>query len=345
MTLSLAIDAMGGDHGVSASVAGAALCLKQHPECRFIFFGHQDEIEKAMAHHASLRGVSEIVHTDQVISGHEKPSVALRQAKNSSMRLAIDAVATGRAQAVVSSGNTGALMAISKMILKTLPQIRRPAIASVLPTMRGEVIMLDLGANSSCDSENLVQFAILGAVFARVIKGIANPTIGLLNVGSEDMKGTDQVKLTGEILRTHTIPGTYYGNVEGNDIPRGTTDVVVTDGFTGNVALKVAEGTSELITHFLKQSVKSSPLAMLGMLLASGAMKNLKRRADPRFYNGGMFLGLNGICVKSHGGSDSYGFSRALLLACDLVGNDYNRKVARELESLMDDDVSQVTDI
>lgn len=324
---------MGGDHGPKATIAGAALCHKNNPGPQFIFYGNRDEIEAQLKQHSSLMGVSQIVHTDQIISGTDKPSQVLRKGKNSSMGLAIDAVAQGVADAVVSSGNTGALMAMAKISLKTLPEIRRPAIASVFPTLRGETIMLDLGANTVCDSDNLVQFAMLGAIFAKVVKGIPKPTVGLLNVGSEDMKGHDQVRVAGEILRNLDFPGLYYGNIEGNDIPRGTTDVVVTDGFTGNVALKVAEGTSELIGHLVKDAFKSSPFAMLGALFAGGALKRMKKRVDPKFYNGGMFLGLNGICIKSHGSSDAYGFSRALIVAADLVMNDYNTRVAQEIDA------------
>ncbi len=339
--ITLAIDAMGGDHGVKATVSGAALCHKQHKDNKFLFFGDKEQIENAMSRYGSLQSVSQIVHTDKVIAGDEKPSVALRQGKESSMRLAIDAVAEGRADAVISSGNTGALMAMSKMVLKTLPEIRRPAIASVFPTKKGETVMLDLGANSSCDSENLVQFAILGAVFAKIIKDQKRPTVGLLNVGSEDIKGPDHIRVAGEKLRMIEFPGIYYGNIEGNDIPRGTTDVVVTDGFTGNVALKVAEGTSELIAYFIRDAFTSSPLAAIGALFAGGAFKKLKKRVDPRFYNGGMFLGLGGICVKSHGSSDAYGFSRALLVAGDLVSNNYNQKVAEELEMLREREIME----
>ena len=339
MTITLAIDAMGGDQGVKATIAGAALCLKQRKQDKFLFFGDQGQIEKAMSRFPALRKVSEITHTDKVISGDDKPSVALRQGKDSSMRLAINAVADGKAQAVISSGNTGALMAMSKMVLKTLPEIRRPAIASVFPTRTGETVMLDLGANSVCDSDNLVQFAILGAVFSKIIKDHKRPTVGLLNVGSEDIKGPDHIRVAGEKLRMIEFPGIYYGNVEGNDIPRGTTDVVVTDGFTGNVALKVAEGTSELVGLFVKDAFKSSPLAAIGALFAGSAFKKLKKRVDPRFYNGGMFLGLNGICVKSHGSSDDYGFSRALLVASDLAANNYNKKVAEELQAIREREI------
>jgi glycerol-3-phosphate acyltransferase PlsX len=243
-------------------------------------------------------------------------------------------VAEGRAATVVSAGNTGALMAMAKIVLKTLPGIDRPAIASFFPTERGESVMLDLGANIECSADNLIQFAVMGGVFARTVLGLSTPTIGLLNVGAEDMKGSDAVRAAAATLRAMPLPGTFYGFIEGNDIPHGTVDVVVTDGFTGNVALKTAEGTARLYGTFLKQTFASSLLARLGYLLAQGAFKQLRARTDPRRYNGAMFLGLQGVCVKSHGGTDAYGFANAISVAADLVRNDFNGKIRAELERL-----------
>lgn len=331
----IAVDAMGGDFGPSVTIPAAALALKERPETRFLFFGDERQIAPVLDREPSLQAAGTIHHTDKVIANDEKPVVALRTGRQSSMRLAIDAVSNGLAGGVVSAGNTGALMATAKMVLKCIPGIHRPAIASVLPTRMGSTVVLDLGANISCDAEILVQFAILGAVYARAVRGIASPSVGLLNIGSEDMKGHDQLRAAAAILSQVRFPGRFVGFVEGNDIPMGKTDVVVTDGFTGNVALKVAEGVGSLTGDFLKDAFKSSPLAMLGAMFAAGALKRLKRRLDPRFYNGGMFLGLGGICVKSHGGMDAYGFSRALLVAADLVVQDYNRRVVSEIESLM----------
>lgn len=331
----IAVDAMGGDFGPSVTVPAAAMTLKERAETRFLFFGDERQINPLLEKEPALRAVSAVHHTDKIIANDEKPVVALRTGKQSSMRLAIDAVGNGQAGGVVSAGNTGALMATAKMVLKCIPGIQRPAIASVLPTRSGATVVLDLGANISCDAEILVQFAILGAVYARAVRGIASPSVGLLNIGSEDMKGHDQLRAASGLLSQVKFPGRFVGFVEGNDIPMGKTDVVVTDGFTGNVALKVAEGVGSLTSDFLKDAFKSSPLAMLGAALASGALKKLKQRLDPRFYNGGMFLGLGGICVKSHGGMDAYGFSRALLVAADLVAQDYNRRVISEIESLM----------
>lgn len=327
---------MGGDFGPGVVVPAAGLALEAlGGGVRFLFCGDEKKIAPLLAGNRPLQAVSEILHTDKVIEGDEKPSVALRTGRGSSMRLAIDSVKSGRAGSVVSAGNTGALMATAKIVFKCLPGINRPAIASVFPTRHGETVMLDLGANIACDPEILVQFALLGAVYARAVKGIDNPSVGLLNVGSEEMKGPDQVREAAAILSNVEFPGRFHGFVEGNDITEGTVDVVVTDGFTGNIALKVAEGVAGLTGFFLREAFLSSPLAKLGALLASGALKRLKSRVDPRFYNGGMFLGLDGICVKSHGGMDAYGFSRAILVAADLVEQGYNRRVAQEIEHLM----------
>ncbi|QQG35237.1 MAG: phosphate acyltransferase PlsX [Micavibrio aeruginosavorus] len=334
--LIIALDAMGGDFGPEIVVSAASLALAQLGQgVRFQFYGREDHIRKHLNADQALLAASEVIHTDKIISSDERPSIALRNGKDSSMRLAIDAVKDGRADAVVSAGNTGALMATAKMVLKCLPGISRPAIASVFPTRSGDIVMLDLGANVSCDAEILTQFAVLGAVYARVVKGVPTPTVGLLNIGSEDIKGHDEVRAAAAILSSIKFPGRYHGFVEGDDIPKGEVDVVVTDGFTGNVAIKVAEGVSEFITHMMKDAFKSSLLAKLGALLAYGALKRMKKRLDPRVYNGGMFLGLNGICVKSHGGMNAFGFSSAILVAANLVRNDYNRRVAQEIEQVM----------
>lgn len=340
----IAIDAMGGDFGPSVTVKAASMALENSPDARFIFFGKEKEIQKELSRYSNLKSVSQIHHTDDVISNEEKPSIALRTGKNSSMRLAINAVKEGRAQGIVSAGNTGALMATAKLVFKCLPGIQRPAIASVLPTTRDEVVMLDLGANLVCDPEILVQFAVLGSVYARAVKGISEPSVGILNVGSEEMKGPEEVRKAYSILSNIKFPGQFSGFVEGNDIAHGRVDVVVTDGFTGNVALKVAEGVGELTSHFLKDAFRSSFMSKLGALLASGALKRLKARVDPRFYNGGMFLGLNGICVKSHGGMDDYGFSRAIIVAANLIENGYNDKVAHEIEQVMSQETFVMND-
>lgn len=331
----IALDAMGGDFGPSVVIPAAAQALLEKPDLRFIFFGDEAAIRPYLDKEPRLEAASEIHHTPDMIANDEKPSVALRTGKNSSMRLAINAVKEGQAQAIVSAGNTGALMVTAKMVLKCLPGISRPAIASVFPAKARDTVMLDLGANISCDAEILVQFALLGAVYARVVKGITEPSVGLLNIGSEEMKGHDQIRGAASVLGAVAFPGKFYGFVEGDDLPKGTVDVVVTDGFTGNVALKVAEGVADLTGYLFKKALTGTLLAKLGALLARGALKRLKKQLDPRAYNGGMFLGLNGICVKSHGGMDSYGFAHAILVAANLVEQGYNSRVAEEMEQLM----------
>ncbi|HPF78259.1 MAG TPA: phosphate acyltransferase PlsX [Alphaproteobacteria bacterium] len=331
----IALDAMGGDFGPSVTIPGAANALKKLKETKFLLFGDQRQINPLLENHPNLKKHSEVCHTDLAISSTDKPSTALRNGKGSSMRLAIEAVRDGAAHGVVSAGNTGALMVMSKLLLKSLPGISRPAIASVMPTMTGKVVMLDLGANLVCDAEVLTQFAVLGAVYARVVQGIPTPTVGLLNVGTEEMKGHEEIRAAAAILSSVKFPGRYYGFIEGNDITKGTVDVVVTDGFTGNVALKTAEGVGKLTKQFLTDAFKSSPLSLLGYLLSMRAMKKMKDKVDPRKYNGGMFLGVNGICVKSHGGSDILGTENAILVAADLITNGFNKRVADEIESLM----------
>jgi glycerol-3-phosphate acyltransferase PlsX len=331
----IAVDAMGGDFGPAVTVPAAAMAQPQCSSINFLFFGDEARIAPLLNQNPALKAVSSVVHTDKMIAADDKPSIALRTGKGSSMRLAIEAVRDGAAHGVVSGGNTGALMAMAKMILKCLPGITRPAIASVFPTKTEDTVLLDLGANIGCDAEMLVQFAVLGAVYARAIRSVANPTVGILNVGSEDMKGNDHVRGAASILSQVEFPGKFIGFVEGNDIPGGGADVIVTDGFTGNVALKVAEGVAELTSYYMKQAFSASLLAKLGALLAWGSLQKVKKRIDHRAYNGGMFLGLNGICVKSHGNMDVFGFSRAILVAAGLVEKGYNDRVALEIEQLM----------
>jgi glycerol-3-phosphate acyltransferase PlsX len=336
--LIIALDVMGGDHGPSIVIPAAALALREKPKLTYLLFGDEKLIRAELEKWPNLKRACTIHHTDKVVSNDVKPSVALRTGKDSSMRLAIESVKSGHAGAIVSAGNTGALMAMAKLSLRCLPGIERPALASVMPTKRGSSVVLDLGANILCDADILLQFAIMGAVYARNVRGIENPTVGLLNVGSEEMKGNDQVREAAQMINDlEHFPGKYKGFVEGNDISLGTVDVVVTDGFTGNIALKVTEGVASLMKHFMKESFTSSPLAMLGMILASGAMRKLKAKMDPRLYNGGMFLGLNGICVKSHGGMDEIGFRSAILMAANLVEHGFNDSVAAELHQIASD--------
>tara|TARA_B100000676_G_C17851377_1_gene718289 strand:- start:159 stop:950 length:792 start_codon:yes stop_codon:yes gene_type:complete len=253
------------------------------------------------------------------------------------MRLAINAVADGEAASVVSAGNTGALMAIAKFVLKTLPGIDRPAITAFYPTRNGEACMLDLGANLQCDAKNLVQFAVMGEVFARTVLGIGTPTIGLLNVGVEELKGHEEIREASAILRSTDLPGEFVGFVEGDDIAAGTVDVVVTDGFTGNVALKTAEGMIKLYAGFLKDAFQGSLIARLGYLLAKREITNLRARTDPRRYNGAMLLGLNGIVVKSHGGTDGFGFASAIEVAADMATHQFLQKITDDIDLLGED--------
>ena len=332
----VALDAMGGDHGVDSVIPGAALCLEDHPTLKFMIFGDEARIQKVLNKHEALKHVSTIIHTDKYIRSDEKPSAALRASKGSSMRMAIEAVKDGHADAIVSAGNTGALMALAKMVLKSLPGIHRPAIASIFPTMRGQTIMLDLGANVLVDAENLVQFAVLGTVFAKVHMNTSIPSVGLLNVGSEDMKGPDHVRGAAAILGDVEFPGRYHGFVEGDDITKGTVDVVVSDGYAGNIALKTAEGVGALTDTILKKSLKADPLSLLGAAIASMGLKRAKKAIDPRLYNGGVFLGLNGLCVKSHGGCDALAFSSAVNLAAELAEHGYIETVGNDINNLME---------
>lgn len=329
--LVLALDAMGGDQAPSIVVEGASIAHTLYPETEFLFFGDEEKITPLLSQYPELQAQSKLRHTPDVISSDMKPSLALRQGRNSSMRLAINAVADGEASCIVSAGNTGALMATAKFVLKTLPGIDRPAIATLIPTQNGECVMLDLGANIECDAENLVQFALMGTIFCRTVLGRQDPSVGLLNIGTEELKGHDEVRVAAAILREKSFPGRLHGFVEGNDITSGTVDVVVTDGFSGNIALKSIEGTARLFSYFLKQAFDSSLIAKLGYLFARGAFARVKKRADPRRYNGAMFLGLQGVCVKSHGGTDAEGFANAIGVAHDLVAHGFNEKIAEEL--------------
>ena len=335
--LTIALDAMGGDAAPKVVVRGASIALERFPEIRFLMFGREGEVAPLLKAKKALLAATVLHHTDDVVSSDAKPSVALRAGRKSSMRLAIDAVHDGKADCVVSAGNTGALMAMAKFVLKTLPGINRPAIASFFPTLRGESVMLDLGANVQCDAENLIDFAVMGNAFARSVLGLKEPTYALLNVGSEEIKGHESLQEASAVLRASNLPGKFLGFVEGDDIAKGTADVIVTDGFTGNVALKTAEGTAKLINEYLRHTFRSSLLAGLGYLLARPAMNKLRERVDPRGYNGAMFLGLNGIAVKSHGGTDALGFANAIGVAVDLVLQGTNERITTELHRLEDE--------
>ncbi|KZD09830.1 phosphate acyltransferase PlsX [Oceanibaculum pacificum] len=332
--LTLSLDAMGGDNAPEMVIRGAELALERFPDLHFLIFGREEQIAPLIVPGSILAKASEIRNAPDVVGSDAKPSVALRGGRSSSMRLAIDAVRSGDASGVVSAGNTGALMAMAKFVLHTVPGIDRPAIASFFPTQRGESVMLDLGANLECDEENLVQFAIMGDVFARAVLGLQRPSIGLLNVGVEGQKGHEHIRRAATLLRESGMPLDFRGFVEGDDIGAGTVDVIVTDGFTGNVALKTAEGTAKLIGLFLRESFKSSLLSRIGYLLSQPAIKRLRSRVDPRRYNGAMFLGLNGIVIKSHGGTDAFGFANAIGVAADLCMQGFIDRIKDEIQNL-----------
>ncbi len=330
----IALDAMGGDAAPDCVVGGAALARRQLPHVRFLLYGDSARLEPLVRKHAGLADCVEIRHTDQVVKGDDKPSTALRNARESSMRKAIDAVKEGDAAAAVSAGNTGALMAMSKFVLRTLNGIDRPAMISAVPTAKGRSCLLDLGANVQCSADNLVQFAVMGEVFARTVLGVEKPTIGLINIGIEEIKGNEAVKEAAAILRETTLPIEFVGYIEGNDVAEGVVNVAVTDGFTGNVGLKFAEGTAKLISRYLRESFRSSWRARMGYLLARPALSLLRERTDPRRYNGAIMCGLNGIVVKSHGGTDALGFSNAIAVAVDMAANGFMDKMREDFESL-----------
>jgi glycerol-3-phosphate acyltransferase PlsX len=331
--LTIALDAMGGDLGPDMVIPGAALSAVRHPDLRFLLVGDRARIQPLLDRHPALKTRAEILHTDVIVTMDAKPSQALRQGRGkSSMWLAIDSVRTRAADSAVSAGNTGALMAMARFVLKTLPGISRPAIAAIWPTLRSESIVLDVGATIGADAKQLVEFAVMGEAMARCLFGVEKPTVGLLNVGVEEIKGVEQVKEAGRILRQSSLPLEYAGFVEGDDIAKGTVDVVVTEGFTGNIALKTAEGTAKQLATYLKLSLSRTLISRIGALLASGAFKALRDRMDPRKHNGGVFLGLNGVVVKSHGGTDALGFATAIDVALEMVRNDLVNKIKTDVE-------------
>lgn len=323
---SLAIDAMGGDAAPEVVLDGLELAAERHPEGRFLLLGDEARVGAALARRKRAARVCSLRHAPDAIPGDMKPTAALR-VRGSSMRLAIDAVAAGEASGVVSAGNTGALMALAKIVLKTLPELDRPALAAIGPSARGDVVMLDLGANVQCDARNLVEFAIMGDAFARAVLGLTTPSIGLLNVGSEELKGDDRVRAAAETLRDSHLGTNFRGFIEGHDITAGTVDVVVTDGFTGNVALKTGEGAMKLMRDLLRQVFTSSVPARLGYLLARPALDRLREWMDPRRYNGAILIGLRGVVVKSHGGTDALGFAHAVDVAMDMVTHGFNESI------------------
>jgi len=328
---------MGGDHGPSVVVPGLARAADRLGDLDVRFLLHGDEAKLAPELRRCLAAArrSEIRHTDQVIAMNEKPAQALRRGKGSSLWNAVEAVKTGEAHAAVSAGNTGALMAVSKLLLRmAAPGLDRPAIVASWPNLKGVSAVLDVGANVSCDAGQLVEFAIMGEAFHRAVHGVQKPSIGLLNVGSEDMKGHEEVREAQRLLREGGFDLNYHGFVEGDDIAKGTVDVVVTDGFTGNIALKTAEGTARFVSTIMKEALTSGVQARLGAMVAYPALKQMRTRIDPSSVNGGPLLGLNGIVVKSHGGADARGFGNAVKVAADLARSDYAAQIARNMERL-----------
>jgi len=333
--MTIALDAMGGDAGPEMVLPGAHLASVRHPDLRFLLFGDGARLASLMEKYPRLKGRSDVRHCDIAVGMEDKPSQALRRGRGkSSMWLAIDAVKSGEAQCVVSAGNTGALMAMARFVLKTIPGIERPAIAAIWPTLRGESVVLDVGATIGADARQLVEFALMGEAMARSLSGLERPTVGLLNIGVEEVKGLEEVKEAGHLLRNLGLPFEYKGFIEGDDIGKGTVDVVVTEGFTGNIALKTAEGTAKQLSTYLRLALNRTLMSRLGAIMASGAFATLRERMDPRKHNGGVFLGLNGIVVKSHGGTDALGFATAVDVAIEMVKNGLVAKIAADVAEM-----------
>ncbi len=336
----ISIDAMGGDNAPDAIIEGVALSSKKFPKASFIIYGNEEKCRNSLDKYAKNLKKCEFIHAEDIVSSDDKPSQVIRN-KKTSMWQAVNAVKTGKADAVVSAGNTGALMAISKLALRTLQKIHRPAICTIMPTIKGRVVALDLGANVECGPENLVEFAIMGENFARVCLGIDKPSVGLLNIGSEDMKGKEELHKASDILKTSFPDVNFYGFVEADNIAEGLTDVVVTDGFTGNVALKSIEGTAKLVLKLTKKAFLGSIWGIIMGLLSKPIFRKVKKTMDPRLYNGAMFLGLNGLSVKSHGGADGFAFSIAVNNAIKSVKGDLNEKIKEEINGFNLDELVQ----
>lgn len=330
MDITVAIDCMGGDHGPHVTVPAAVKFQRRYPDAHIILVGLRELVEPELhSAHAEISPQLRIHHASEIVTMDEPPALALRGKRDSSMRVAVNLVKSGEAQACISAGNTGALIAISRFVLKTLPGIERPAIASILPTLRGRTCMLDLGANIECAPQHLLQFGIMGATLMASVEHIAKPSVGLLNIGEEDIKGSEVVKQAAELLRDSGL--NFYGNIEGDDIYKGTTDVVVCDGFVGNVALKTSEGLAQMLATFLRHEFKRNIFTSLAGLIALPVINAFKRRVDPRRYNGASLLGLRGIVVKSHGAADSIAFEFAIERAAEEVRNGVLRHISERM--------------
>ncbi|MGB5085730.1 MAG: phosphate acyltransferase PlsX [Methylocystis silviterrae] len=328
-TIRIALDAMGGDFGPKVTIAGAANALERRPESRFLLIGDEPAIRAQLQRYPRLAECADVRHSSVSIRMDDRPSQALRYGRRvSSMWLAIEAVKKGDADVAVSAGNTGALMAMAKICLHTMARVDRPALACLWPTLRGQSVVLDVGASMGANASHLVDLAIMGAAMALVILGLERPTVGLLNVGTEEIKGIEEVKAASTLLRDLNLPGfDYRGFMEGDGIGKGVVDVVVTEGFTGNIALKTAEGTAAQVSAYLKEAMSGSLLARIGYLLARGAFRDLRAKVDTRATNGGVFLGLEGIVIKSHGSADSVGFARAVEIGHEMAGSDLLNRI------------------
>lgn len=338
--LVISIDAMGGDNSPRVVIEGINIAAKKNPDVRFLLFGDEAQIVPLLKHYPKLEKVCKISHAAEWVKNEDKPSQVIRN-RNTSMFMAVDAVRSGRAKAVVSAGNTGALMAISKMVLKTMPKIHRPAIVSIMPHQSGRCVMLDLGANTECDAINLAEFAIMGNVFAKYALDIARPKVALLNIGAEEMKGKEEIHQAAKMIKNSQVDVDFIGYIEPNQIAEGVADVIVADGFTGNIALKSIEGTAKLVVRLIKQAIKRSFLAKLGLPFMLGVFGKIKKNMDPRLYNGAMLIGLNGLSVKSHGGTDAVGFAVALENAAKLVRQDFVATIRKEIEKIDLDELNQ----
>jgi phosphate acyltransferase len=332
--LTVSIDAMGGEAGPGAVVSALLKTIQRHSDVCFILHGDEARLKPLLARQPKLKDRATVRHAPGKVSMEDKPSHVLRRGKDTSMWHTIQTLKAGDADVAISAGNTGALMAVSMFGLGIIEGISRPAIAVIFPTLKGQCIVLDVGANVTASEEQLVDFAVMGEAFAHAVFGLANPTVGILNVGAEDQKGNDGVRAAAQILRGSNLPMAFHGFVEGDDIAKGTVDVVVTDGFTGNIALKTAEGTAKLVGSYLRQALKRSLFSRLGAVIASGALQTLRRKLDPRTQNGGVFLGLNGIVVKAHGSADAVGFASAVDTAIDMARNDINARISTDRSAI-----------
>ncbi len=338
--LVISVDAMGGDNSPRVVIEGVDIAAKRNPDLRFLLFGDEGQIMPLLQQYPKVAKVSKVIHTSERVKNEDKPSQVIRN-RNTSMYMAIDAVRSGRAQAIVSAGNTGALMAISKMVLKTIHGIHRPAICTIMPHIDGKYVMLDLGANTECDEINLAEFAIMGNIFAKHALGIHSPRVALLNIGAEEMKGKEEIHHALKILKNPQLDLNCTGYIEPHDISNGIADVIVVDGFTGNVALKTIEGTAKFVVKMIKRAIQKSIFAKIGLPFMMGVIYKIKRSMDPRNYNGAMLIGLNGLTVKSHGGTDAVGYSVAIDNAAKLVRQNFVATIRQEIEKVDLDELNQ----